>query len=504
MKISSVGLPDAEILHLVTAISRELVCLHEPDGTYIYVSPNSEKIIGYKSEELIGKNPYDYFHPDERRLIQERSHQPILRGEENIHSTFRFLHKDGNYIWLQSDNRLTIHPTTGAKYIHTSSRDISEKIDTEANLATAERRFNTMFHNSPIGLVLTGKNGYIDEANLAFADFLGYQIYEIIGKHFSDISSLDELEENLKFRDEVQKGIIDNYSIEKQYIHKSGNKVWAFITVTVLRDDKGHPIHYLAQIIDIDQRKKNEVVLQKRIGDLQSKSNSLFIQNKQHESYDQIIFHELQKSLNQLNHLLDSIKTSNQFPETKGWEADLLYAVQNLESLIAENKSILQMKSPDSYQCELVDISQTLKNALEQMEGRWKNEAIKVQTEFSKAPTAYLSKDFLEMVFLQLFDNSDRFTHPGRTQNISIESFSDGSQTAISYSDNGTGVDLDQYNDQFFNLNETFRRQMDGRGLGLFLIQSKIESVGGKVEMQSISGEGITFRMYFPNRSLGI
>uniref|UniRef100_UPI0038F74074 PAS domain-containing protein n=1 Tax=Leptospira kanakyensis TaxID=2484968 RepID=UPI0038F74074 len=304
------GLPDSEILHLLTAISRELVCLHEPDGTYIYVSPNSEKIIGYKSEELIGKNPYDYFHPDEKRLIDERSHQPILRGETNIHTTFRFLHKDGNYIWLQSDNRLTIHPTTGKKYIHTSSRDISEKIDTEANLELAERRFKTMFHDSPIGLVQTSKNGFIDEANEAFANFLGYKVFEIIGKHFSEISSVDELEENLKLRDEVQKGIIDNYSIEKQYIQKSGNKVWAHITVTVLRNDKGHPIHFLAQIIDIDERKKKETQLLENLENLKG-------------------------SADQLNQILDLIQNAKGNPDPKNWEDPLLKAVKNLKSLIS-------------------------------------------------------------------------------------------------------------------------------------------------------------------------
>ncbi|WP_244288176.1 PAS domain-containing protein [Leptospira congkakensis] len=342
------GLPDSEILHLLTAISRELVCLHEPDGTYIYVSPNSEKIIGYKSEELIGKNPYDYFHPDERRLIQERSHQPLLRGEENIHSTFRFLHKNGSYIWLQSDNRLTIHPTSGAKYLHTSSRDISEKIDTEANLAIAERKFKTMFHDSPIGLVLTGKNGYIDETNDSFANFLGYKIFEVIGKHFSDISSMDELEENLKLRDEVQKGITDNYSLEKQYIHKSGNNVWAFTTVTVLRDDTGHPIHYLAQIIDIDEKKKNENLLRKSNEVLKDKTESLFLQNKNLQSSEQSTSLVVQESLHGLQTLLDLMKTSKNPKDTKGWENQLLDVIQNLNSVSQNNNSGFKIENPDS------------------------------------------------------------------------------------------------------------------------------------------------------------
>ncbi|TGM46078.1 PAS domain S-box protein [Leptospira vanthielii] len=498
-RIFLVGLPDSEILHLVTAISRELVCLHESDGTYIYVSPNSEKIIGYNAEELVGKNPYDYFHPDERRLIQERSHQPLLRGDENIHTTFRFLHKNGNYIWLQSDNRLTIHPTTGKKYLHSSSRDISEKIDTEANLALSERRFNTLFHDSPIGLVLTGKHGYIDEANDAFANFLGYKSFEIIGKHFSEISAGEELEENLKYRDEVQKGIIDNYSIEKQYLHKSGKKVWAYITVTVLRDDTGHPLHYLAQIIDINERKKSETLLLENNDRLKAITSSLLTQNKQLQAYNQIISHHLRAPVSNLRSLLDLMKETNNLEEIRELENHLVGVTETLETVLSELITTLRIQNPDTYKSEPVLISQSFSNVLQLMEGELKTKQVEIQSDFSGGETVYFSKEFLETIFLHLLNNSIRYSYPDRKLRISVESFQIGSQTAISFSDNGTGIDLERYGEQIFQLKKTFHRHISGKGLGLFLIKYKMESVGGRIEVRSKPGDGATFLMYFPD-----
>ncbi|TGL45464.1 PAS domain S-box protein [Leptospira meyeri] len=496
-----VGLPDSEILHLLTAISRELVCLHEPDGTYIYVSPNSEKIIGYKSEELIGKNPYDFFHPDEKRFIQERSHQPLLRGEENIHSTFRFLHKDGRFIWLQSDNRLTIHPTTGNKYLHTSSRDISEKIDTEANLALAERRFKTLFHDSPIGLVLTGGHGYIDETNEAFARFLGYQSYEVVGKHFTEISSDDGLEENLKYRDEVQKGIIDNYSIEKQYIHKSGKKVWAYLTVTVLRDDSGHPIHFLAQIIDINERKKNETLLRENNDRLRAITNSLLTQNKQLQAYNQIISHHLRAPVSNLRSLLDLMKETDQLKDVKEIESHLENVTGTLETVLSELITTLKIQNSDQFKPEPVNIDQSFTNVIRLMNGEISSKQAEIQSNFSGGNTVYFSKEFLETIFLHLLSNSLRYADPNRRLRISVESFQIGSQTTISFSDNGIGIDLERYGDQIFQLRKTFHRHISGKGLGLFLIKYKMESVGGRIEVLSKPGEGATFLMYFPERS---
>lgn len=496
-----VGLPDSEILHLVTSISRELVCLHEADGTYIYVSPNSEKIIGYKSEELIGKNPYDYFHPEERRLIQERSHQPLLRGEDNIHTTFRFLHKNGSYIWLQSDNRLTIHPTTGQKYLHTSSRDISEKIDTEANLALAERRFKTLFHDSPIGLVITGKKGYIDETNDSFANFLGYKSYEIVGKHFSEISAGEELEENLKYRDEVQKGIIDNYSIEKQYLHKSGKKVWAYITVTVLRDEMGYPIHYLAQIIDINERKKSETLLLENNDRLRATTNSLLTQNKQLQAYNQIISHHLRAPVSNLRSLLDLMKETNDLKDIREIEDHLEVVTETLETVLSELISTLKIQNPDHYKPERVAIDQSFSNVIHLMEGELAEKQVEIQSDFSGGKTIFFSKEFLETIFLNLLNNSLRYAQPGRNLRISVESFQIGAQTTISFSDNGSGIDLERYGDQIFQLRKTFHRHISGKGLGLFLIKYKMESVGGRIEVRSKLGEGATFLLHFPEGS---
>ncbi|XDD46006.1 PAS domain S-box protein [Leptospira sp. WS39.C2] len=495
------SLPDSEVLQLLTSISRELVCLHETDGTYIYVSPNSISIIGYAPEELLGKNPYDFFHPDDRRLIFERSHQPLLRGENNVNPTFRFLHKNGTYIWLQSDNRLTTHPSSGKNYLHTSSRDISEKIESDANLALSERKFKTLFRDSPIGLVLTSKQGYIDEVNDAFGKFLGYETFELLGKHFSEISSLGELEENLRYRDSVQKGMIDHYSIEKQYVHKAGHLVWAYITVTVLRDDLGNPIYYLAQIIDIDERKKTETLLLENNEHLRSAKNSLLIQNKQLQSYNQIISHHLRAPVSNLRSLVDLLKISKSTTETNEIQNHLEEVTENLESVLSELITTLKIQSLENYLPEWVSIRDTFTKVQKFMEGEFQKKKVQIEFNVTEKESVFVSKEYLETLFLQLISNSLQFSEPNRDLRILVESFSIGTETTISFSDNGSGIDLSRYGDQIFQLRKTFHRQMSGKGLGLFLMKYTMESLGGRVDVKSKPGEGATFLLHFPNGS---
>lgn len=73
--------------------------VHKINGIYKWISPEIEKITGYKPEELIGKNPYDYFHPDDIRATS-RSHIGATINPQSV--TWRFLCKDRNYKYLRT------------------------------------------------------------------------------------------------------------------------------------------------------------------------------------------------------------------------------------------------------------------------------------------------------------------------------------------------------------------------------------------------------------------
>ena len=72
---------------------RDLICIHNQDGTYLFVSPSIEDLTGFKPHELIGKSPYDFFHPDDLKLVKER-HQEVLRTKgDSTYTSCRFLRK---------------------------------------------------------------------------------------------------------------------------------------------------------------------------------------------------------------------------------------------------------------------------------------------------------------------------------------------------------------------------------------------------------------------------
>jgi PAS domain S-box-containing protein len=128
-----------EMYRLLTERSNELICVHDLDGTYTYVSPSVEKLLGYKPEELLGTNPYELFHPDDRKRIQQKSHNPSLNGKDNLTIEFRIRKKDGKYIWFETLTDAVKDASGQIIALQTSSKNIVDrKKNEEEQKATIE------------------------------------------------------------------------------------------------------------------------------------------------------------------------------------------------------------------------------------------------------------------------------------------------------------------------------------------------------------------------------
>ncbi|PZV12067.1 MAG: hypothetical protein DCF20_18400 [Pseudanabaena sp.] len=111
----------------------DLVCLHHPDGQYLYVSPSCEALLGYRYDEMLGQDPYTYFHPDDRDRIRQVSHAAVLAGKATP-ITYRMRHKSGNYIWFETLTTPIMDATGQVIQLQTTSRDVSDRIQVQNQL----------------------------------------------------------------------------------------------------------------------------------------------------------------------------------------------------------------------------------------------------------------------------------------------------------------------------------------------------------------------------------
>jgi PAS domain S-box-containing protein len=134
-----------EKYRILSETSLDLISAHAPDGTYTFVSEACKDMLGYEKEELIGKNPYDYFHPDDIAKIQEEAHTPLLnKSIENVSITYRFRRKNNEYIWLQSRSKFILDNQEEVLAIHTYSRDISKLVEADIKSKEALKKEREM------------------------------------------------------------------------------------------------------------------------------------------------------------------------------------------------------------------------------------------------------------------------------------------------------------------------------------------------------------------------
>ncbi|OJH40622.1 sensor histidine kinase [Cystobacter ferrugineus] len=128
----------------------------------------------------------------------------------------------------------------------------------EEALRNSEARFRTSFEHAPIGMSLAGLDGQFLNVNGALCELVGYSQQELLTKTFQDITYSEDLELDLENVHRMIQGEFNTYQLEKRYIHKDGHLVTILMTGSLVRDSRGEPLYFIAQIQDISERKQLE------------------------------------------------------------------------------------------------------------------------------------------------------------------------------------------------------------------------------------------------------
>ena len=126
-----------EQFRLLAEKTSDLVCLHEPDGRYLYISPSCRRLLGYEPDDLLGTDPYDLFHPEVLERIRTEAHEKALEGQGAVSVTYRIRKESGGYTWFETLPEPILGESGDVVRLQTSSRDVSERKRAEEALAEA-------------------------------------------------------------------------------------------------------------------------------------------------------------------------------------------------------------------------------------------------------------------------------------------------------------------------------------------------------------------------------
>ncbi|OCX51577.1 hypothetical protein BEL04_16265 [Mucilaginibacter sp. PPCGB 2223] len=208
---------------------------------------------------ITGKGSGFILHKASRKLIDDATNEAIKSGR-SYNLEIKITTATGKELWTRIIGHAEFESGT-CKRLYGTFQDIDSQKRMREEFEIGEQQFRSAFENATIGMALVSLDGKWMKVNHVLCDLLGYTRDELMGLTFQDITHPDDLEHDIGMVVKVLEGKINNYQIEKRYIHKDGNIIWALLSVSLVRDNAGKPLHFVSQIENITLRRSAEIKL---------------------------------------------------------------------------------------------------------------------------------------------------------------------------------------------------------------------------------------------------
>ena len=248
---------------------------------------------------------------------------------------------------------------------------------------------------------------------------------------------------------------------------------------------------WLLSILDIDFIKRKEIELQEITKELRKKNNEL-------EKFAYITSHNLRAPVVNLISLTELQKETNLTQELQDEIHQNIHdCVRQLDNTLNDLVEIVASQSGKPAKSEDLDLKTELNIVIKTIENQIRSSGAKIEVNFPNDLKIHFPRHYLHSILLNLFTNAIKYKSQDRNLVISLKTREGKDFTQFFFSDNGIGINLDKYGNKIFGLYQRFHSNIEGKGLGLYIIKSQIEAMDGKIEVDSLPEVGTTFCIYF-------
>lgn len=226
-------------------------------------------------------------------------------------------------------------------------------------------------------------------------------------------------------------------------------------------------------------------------------TTDLIQRNRDLEQFAYIVSHNLRGPLSSILGLNSLLEEELEEDEKKIALAGIKQSADALDNVLNDLNRILQIRRDSAQQKELITLDTLLNNVKSSISHSILESKTIIESNFSKAPQILSVKAYLGSVFYNLISNSIKYARPGISPEIAISSEQTDKHIIIRYKDNGVGIDLHKYGNQLFGLYKRFHPKQEGKGIGLFMVKTQIEAMGGTIKAISEPDQGIEFIITF-------
>lgn len=260
-----------------------------------------------------------------------------------------------------------------------------------------------------------------------------------------------------------------------------------------VHDEHGNLSMVIGFGVDITDRKE-----------LEEKQSALLkqlsVQNTQLIDFCNIVSHNLRAPLVNISLLVDFIETCGEPEEQRQLISKLNPVLENLNTTFNELVESIQIRQDVEIQSEKIVLEDYILRTLESLEQEINKSMAIIEVDIENAPELRYPPKYINSVLQNLVSNALKYQSPDRSPHIRISTKSVGNRIILSVQDNGLGIDLKRHKDSLFKIGKVFHHHPNAKGFGLFMIKTHIESMGGRIWVESIPDEGTTFFVEFTNQ----
>lgn len=420
---------------------------------------------------------------------------PITRGGKVI-GVFSFLSSEQNYF---DEKELSL--------LQEAAGDISfalENYDNEKDRQLGKEKLERSQANLQAILENTDATIYSLDREFRYIAF-NHQLYESVKQAYNiEIRVGDNVFEFLKkLRPEEARNWEDIYSralngetvkFEREFHEQGVHTHYSFSIHPIWESKK--VIGLSCFVYDITQQKEDELHRARMTSDLIERNANL-------EQFSYIVSHNLRAPVANILGIADLIRNKYvREGEEQEVQRHLFGAVDKLDVVIKDLNHILQIKREVNERREAVNFAELVESVKSSIQSLMEKERVIIRTDFSQAGSLVAIRSYMQSIFYNLISNAIKYARPGQPPELTITSERAPGKVVLKFKDKGMGIDLERHHENVFRLYKRFHLDIEGKGVGLFMVKTQVETLGGRISIQSDVDQGTEFTIEFPENEL--
>ncbi len=479
--VSADGLFPSLINEIITGIF-----ILDTKGKICFANQSARQLIDVESDEVHGRSLWDFSNLDEVKKEKELFEELINTGKRYaIEKRFNSLAGREKWAAVQCA-KVNVYGIS--EFIQYSITDITKLRKTLAMLEEQSSLYSDLVEHAPVGIVVH-QEGIVKFVNREVVRSMGFDSpEELLGKAIDDFIYKEDKS--------VVKGRIGEMltndklirQTEERLIRKDGSIMHAMGSANRVIYN-GKPA-VQAIFSDITEQKKIE---NDRLRLIKQQEKH----NKDLQEFAYVVSHNLRSPVSSILGLVD-LAFMNPDDATLMQEVmgRLRKTSKELNTVIEDLSEILIARKRGSNPKNPVDLEEVLYPVLTVLSREIEESSTKIHYDFSKVPEIMAIKSYLNNIFFNLIQNAIKYSKPNEAPRIEINTWREEDKVILRIRDFGLGIDMEA-SDRIFGLYQRFHTHKEGRGMGLYLVKSQIESMGAEIEIQSAIGKGTTFLITF-------